>query len=616
MTTLRLPLILFVLFIALAVSILALGPLPAHSAGAEAAAPAEFEIVATGLNNPRGMAFAQDGSLYIAESGSGGPGPCIPGAGGAEFCLGETGGVTLVEFSSDGTPADQTRVIEGLSSLAIKDTGGDATGPNDVAFTESGQLLILMGLGNDPAVRDPMGSLGAKGMDFGQLVYVDEEMMRGNVADVAGYEGANNPDGAQVDSNPFGMLVVEDEVKVADAGANALLNVANFQDTRRNAPTADISTLAVFPAQMVEFPPGSGMMIPMDAVPTAVEIGPDGAFYVSGLTGFPFPVGGANIYRVEPGSDPQVYASGFTNVLDLAFGPDGALYVLEMAKDSLLGPPPPLGRIVQVAPYGAQTTIVSEGLNAPLDLEIGPDHALYVINNGPTEMGTVVRMPLPSTTVAIPAAKDNTLYESETGEVSNGMGQYFFSGLTGVRTGNLALRGLVAFDVESAIPEGSMVISATLDLHMSRTNVGDKTVTLHTVQKNWGEGDSDAEAEEGGGAKAAAGDATWLHSQYDNAFWDAPGGDFSPSASAGTLVGGAGEYSWSSDQVRDEVQAWVDGSADNHGWLLMGDESGGASAKRFDTRENPNEENRPKLHVRYITPLPDYAIFMPVVLRP
>ena len=77
----------------------------------------------------------------------------------------------------------------------------------------------------------------------------------------------------------------------------------------------------------------------MQAVPTSVVKGPDGQYYVSQLTGFPFPVGGANVYRVNPRTAPtSVVASGFTNIMDLAFGRDGTLYVLEIDHDSLLGP--------------------------------------------------------------------------------------------------------------------------------------------------------------------------------------------------------------------------------------------------------------------------------------
>ena len=119
---------------------------------------------------------------------------------------------------------------------------------------------------------------------------------------------------------------------MADAGANALLEV------RANGT---IDPLATFPDRMVDvlpflgLPPGT--QIPMDAVPTAVALGPDGNFYVGQLTGFPFPVGAANIYRVPAaGGTPEVFASGFTHIVDLTFGRDGSLYVVEIAKNGLL----------------------------------------------------------------------------------------------------------------------------------------------------------------------------------------------------------------------------------------------------------------------------------------
>ena len=87
---------------------------------------------------------------------------------------------------------------------------------------------------------------------------------------------------------------------VADSGANDLLRVA---------ADGTISVLATFPNRLVDAPPFLGLppgtQIPTDAVPTSVARGPDGAFYVGQLTGFPFPVGGANVYRIVPGQAPH-----------------------------------------------------------------------------------------------------------------------------------------------------------------------------------------------------------------------------------------------------------------------------------------------------------------------
>jgi len=53
---------------------------------------------------------------------------------------------------------------------------------------------------------------------------------------------------------------------------------------------------------------------------------------VSELTGVPFTAGVARVYRVEPdGGAPEVFLDGFKTIIDLDFGPDGSLYVLQHA---------------------------------------------------------------------------------------------------------------------------------------------------------------------------------------------------------------------------------------------------------------------------------------------
>jgi hypothetical protein len=197
--------------------------------------------------------------------------------------------------------------------------------------------------------------------------------------------------------------------------------------------------------------------------------------------------------------------------------------------------------------------------------------------------------------------KDNTLYEFDAaeGDVSNALGNHFFAGATG--TGELR-RGVLAFDIAGNVPAGSTILGVTLSLNMSRTPTGTaRTVELHKVLADWGEGTSVAPDEEGEGAPATPNDATWRHRFFDTIFWTTEGGDFSATVSASQSVGPVGMYTWSSSQMRADVQSWLDDPASNFGWLVLGDESEIATAKRFDTRESASP---PVLTIQFRPPGP------------
>ncbi len=574
---------------------------------AETAASSEFTVVADGLANPRGITFDEYGDLYVVEAGSGGEGVCIEGAEGP-LCFGNSGAVTKVTMDESRATVAQEQVITGLPSLGAPTTGDAATGPHAVAFDAGGEMYVITGLGGPPSWQEPTGPLGASGAEFGWLMTADPVTDSYTPwVNLAAYEASEDPDGDNVDSNPFGMVTDGTELAITDAGGNSLLAVSDI---------GSITTEAIFPARMVEFPPGSGSMMPMQAVPTAVRVGPDGATYVGQLTGFPFPVGGANVWRVPDAGDAEVYEGGFSSILGFDFAADGSLYVLEMFTNGQLSGDP-TGAVIHVATDGTRTVLASAGLITPTGLTVGPDQAIYVSNFGVSgSMGQVVRIPAPTNetpkpvmrTITVEAAKDNTLYESETGTVSNGQGEYLFAGNTkdkGLR------RALVAFDMGS-IPPVANVISATLSLNVSKSVVaGESPVAVHAVQADWGEGASDAQGEEGAGATAEAGDATWLHTFFDTDMWTTPGGDFAAVASATTTVAGSGSYDWSSPELLADVAGWASGDTANNGWVLLGDESGETTAKRYDSRQT-TEGQGPTLTITYEV----YQVLTPVVTAP
>jgi hypothetical protein len=146
-------------------------------------------------------------------------------------------------------------------------------------------------------------------------------------ADTGAFEAGVDPagDGTDEGSNPFDLARLGGhKTLVADAAGNSLLYV-NQQGR--------IDWVASFPEQ-------EGIQ----AVPTSVVVGPDGAYYVGELTGAPFPTGLSRVWRVDPGTrhaacgtSPacSIVASGLTAIIDLQFGPDGRLYVAQIEDEGV-----------------------------------------------------------------------------------------------------------------------------------------------------------------------------------------------------------------------------------------------------------------------------------------
>ena len=366
-------------FVPTTLALLALAPAAAAHGGPK--------VVASGLDNPRGLDVDPvTGAIYVAEAGRGGAGPCIVGGEGGDVCAGASGAITRIGFGH------QRRVVRDLPSVAGAG-GAGASGPQDVDIKRFGRGAFVTGLGGTPEDRVTLGEVGAglgKLYSFSRFRGVRER------ADLTAYEAAADPDkdipGSEgVDSNPTGVLKQRGGFVAVDAGGNDLLRVS-----RRG----EVSTLAVFPSQFVDAPPFLGLppgtKIPAQAVPTQVAKGPDGAYYVSQLTGFPFPPGKASVFRVVPGQAPTVYATGLTNLTDLDFGRDGSLYVVEISKAGLLNEESEIssvGDVIRIDRGGKRRTVVADNLPSPYGVTVSRRGAVYVTTHS-TEAGAgqVVRV--------------------------------------------------------------------------------------------------------------------------------------------------------------------------------------------------------------------------------
>ena len=365
------------------VLLLALGIAPA------AAATTSVDIVASGLDSPRHLAFGSRGDLFVAEAGRGGSGPCFVGGEGPA-CMGDTGAVTKIDRWGR-----QSRLVEGLASYANTPGNTNAIGPHGITVLGADRVVVTNGgptepkdASGSPISRDTLAAQNPVADLFGRLLRIKHHRQIRKVADIWAFERDVNPDAAvgnpAVDSNPVDVLVDRGRFVVADAGGNAI-DVVSHKGRVRN--------LAVFANRLVPNPFG-GPDIPMQAVPTSVVVGPDRQYYVSQLTGFPFPPGGANVYRVNPRSGAvTVFASGFTNIMDLAFGKNGTLYVLEIDHDGLLSGSTD-GGLFAVSRDGTKRQIVLAPGTLPMPggIAVGKDGLYVTINAGSPGDGQVLRI--------------------------------------------------------------------------------------------------------------------------------------------------------------------------------------------------------------------------------
>ena len=259
-------------------------------------------------------------------------------------------GFVLVPAAAQADPSFYDSPLFGLAtapdgSLLVADY------PNGIVDGDTGALVAALPEVQDIAPREH-GKLWAitSGADptvsSNQSLYSVEGGVATQVAYLFAFEEANNPHPTAVDSNPFDVVDLGGgKALVADAGGNDLLRVDSHGNIELIAvlpdelvSTDNIKHLAGCPDSHSEFC-DLPHELPAQLVATSVAVGPDGAYYMGELKGFPAPTGASRIWRIDPdaqgarcGESPQctVVFDCFTSIIDLAFGPDGKLYVAQI----------------------------------------------------------------------------------------------------------------------------------------------------------------------------------------------------------------------------------------------------------------------------------------------
>jgi len=334
-----------------------------------AAVGSRVSVVVSGLNNPRGIAFAH-GHLYVTEAGTGGT-DCpagVKGPAGFPLCVGRTG---LVAKISNRVARP---VLTGLLSESEFPGGAAAEGIASVTGTTHGLRLLygesVVGLLSSlpSGVKLAPADNAAARHQLGMLTsFVGRHQKR--LADVgdsdfswAAVHQSLVPDQFP-DANPNALAVVGRATYVIDAGSNSLEAV----DMRGHV-------------QQLAFVPNSGST---DGVPTCLAPDSGGRNLYIGQLAPGAPLNGGKIYRYNIASHRlSVWKTGFNVVDGCGFDQAGNFYAVEFQAHGFNPSPAgnPAGDIIKIAKGGKRTVLGTGQLFYPQGFATDGLGNIYVSN--------------------------------------------------------------------------------------------------------------------------------------------------------------------------------------------------------------------------------------------
>jgi hypothetical protein len=356
-------------------------------AGAQAPPlPANATLYAGNLNGPRGLVFGSDGTLYVAEAGTGGTvstvGTCIQ----TPPPIGPYLGGTAARISAVDSHGNRTTLASGFPSAIAAE--GDLFGVADLAFLDGKLYALLTGGGCSHGNPTLPNGIVKVNLNNGKWSYITDLSLF-YLQHPTAYP---DPDDFEPDGVPYSLIAYNDLLYAVEP------NHGQVTETTTDGSTKEAIDLSFSQAHIV---------------PTSI-VARNGDLYLGNLGQFPIQQTFQRVITLSqhlgfidtmPGLETKPTdlnkfrvansRAGFTTIVSLKLGPDGLLYALELS-DADGFPGLGNGKVIRLKTDGTLQEVVT-GLSVPTGMAFGPDHALYVSNLGaaPAGQGQILRITLP-----------------------------------------------------------------------------------------------------------------------------------------------------------------------------------------------------------------------------